>query len=158
MPCQSDYLEPTGREKESARVIEFLHEIHGDEYNHEKPRRPYGEVDMLDKHTDTLCEWCKANDVTKASLELQLWWNRHKAADARRIKEREEEVNDDIRHSIKLLKKALSERYGADYTFIVCGHGKALAARTLLEGDLTETELVKVDNGKVELKIGGKRG
>jgi hypothetical protein len=84
MPCVSGYLEPTERERESARVVEFLHEIHGNAFNHERPMDPYGRVQSLDVDTRTLCEWCQTHDVTAMSLELQLWWQRHQKADAAR--------------------------------------------------------------------------
>jgi len=37
-----------------------------------------------DQMAQWLCLWCKAHDVTKQSLELQIWWRDHQAADAKR--------------------------------------------------------------------------
>jgi predicted transcriptional regulator len=44
----------------------------------------YGAPSLLDEHTAKLCSWCKENDVSEQSLELQLWWRNHKLADERR--------------------------------------------------------------------------
>ena len=84
MGCRSDYLEPSARETESARVREFLKEITLQPFDHDHPTPPYGSPATLDQDTDSLCCWCKISDVTKASLELQLWWKKHQEADRRR--------------------------------------------------------------------------
>jgi hypothetical protein len=62
-------------------------------------------------------------------------------------------VNDDIGYAIKVLKRMLASKYGSDYTYIICGGSKAIAARTREEGDLTEAELKKVDSGRVHLEV-----
>jgi hypothetical protein len=98
MPCQSDYLEPTDREKESARVIELLKEVRGRRFNHEHPSDVYGVPSRLDADTQALCRWCRTHDVTKQSLELQLWWQRHQKADAaRKRREQKKKVEDQAR-------------------------------------------------------------
>lgn len=85
MPCRSDYMEPTARERESGVVLELLKEIDGQPFDHEAPSA-YGTLATLDADTERLCDWCRTNDVTARSLELQLWWQRHQRADARRAK------------------------------------------------------------------------
>jgi hypothetical protein len=83
MPCRSDYMEPSGKEIESKRVLEFLKEVGLLQANYKIDY--YGETKNLDLHTSMLCGWCQENDVTKKSLELQIWWRDHQAADKRRI-------------------------------------------------------------------------
>ena len=83
MPCESEYLRHTDREEESGRVLEFLKEISGEPFDHDKPSY-YGNVATLDEDTARLCSWCKSHDVPGQSLELQLWWKRHQKADAMR--------------------------------------------------------------------------
>lgn len=93
MPCQSDYMEPTDREKESGRVLEFLKEISGQIFDHEHPSY-YGHVASLDADTARLCDWCQthADDLERMSLELRLWWQRHERADAKRRANEEHEA------------------------------------------------------------------
>jgi hypothetical protein len=59
-----------------------------------------------DKMTQLLCTWCKHNPqrIAKASLELQIWWRDHQAADIRHAKA--EARN---RRQIKLRNQALSK-------------------------------------------------
>jgi hypothetical protein len=89
MPCQSAHCEHTDREAESGRVLEFLKEINAQPFDHEHPSY-YGNVATLDADTAELCSWCKGNEdyMSSMSLELQLWWRRHKAADAKREAEK----------------------------------------------------------------------
>jgi hypothetical protein len=83
MPCSSEHLEPTAREAESVRVLEFLREIQELAFDHDSPHYgPYGHPGTLDKDTANLCDWCRAHDVKQKSLELQLWWQKHRRADA----------------------------------------------------------------------------
>ena len=103
MPCDSQYMNHTGEEKESGRVLEFLKEISGEKFDHENPSY-YGHVATLNEDTAKLCAWCRANDVSRMSLELQLWWKRHQQHD----KEREEREAAD-RHREHLRKKAIAK-------------------------------------------------
>ena len=88
MPCRCDYLEPTAREIESVNVINLLLEVGVLKRNF----GIYGSVDDLDEHTAKLCKFCQDNDVTKYSLELQIWWRDHKKADKLRLKKEQEEI------------------------------------------------------------------
>lgn len=109
MPCRSDYLEPTARERESVRVLELLREIRGEDFDHDKPHSgSYGSISTLDKDTAELCSWCSENlppledrapalSVPNApytdyipSLELQIWWRKHQKADRERERIKEE--------------------------------------------------------------------
>jgi len=82
MPCDGSYLAPTEREKESVAVLEFLREVHGQPFDHDRPASvPYGSLETLDRDIAELCAWCKNNEVAAYSLELRLWWKRHQKAD-----------------------------------------------------------------------------
>lgn len=101
MPCDSSYMEPDPRESESARVRGFLREIGlppkspdldagGNSYpSYVKQDSIYGNYQTLTEDTAALCEWCSAHDVSKQSLELQIWWRDHQRADLQREKARE---------------------------------------------------------------------
>ena len=82
MGCRSDYMAPNAREIESKNVINLMNEV--GLYSSDIPY--YGQTDKLDNHTRSLCEFCQVNDVACYSLELQIWWRDHKAADEKRIK------------------------------------------------------------------------
>lgn len=89
MPCRSDYMEPTERDKESVRVMEFLREIDGLTFDHDNPWTKGQFAHRLNKDTERLCAFCRQKELypsqmPKFSLELQLWWKRHKKADATR--------------------------------------------------------------------------
>lgn len=99
MPCQSSYMEPTVRELESIRLQEFFQEIDGNIYDHKHPSsRP--NVNLIDFHTRNLCSWCKNHDVSKMSLELQMWWRDHQEADrVRELEEKEKARRAELRKS-----------------------------------------------------------
>ena len=83
MPCRSDYMEPTAREIESIKVQSLLLEVG---LRTDQPKMPYGDVSNLDRDTADLCLWCGTHDVTKQSLDLQIWWRDHRKADDERDK------------------------------------------------------------------------
>lgn len=95
MPCLSDYLEPSAREKESNRVYKFLIELGlnptGGKGGYHKL---YGNVEHLDADTRRLCAALKKLSplrIKDLSLRLQLWWERHQMADKKRVEEEESE-------------------------------------------------------------------
>jgi hypothetical protein len=80
-------MNPTHYEKESKRLMELLTDV-----GLRRGEIPYyGEVNSIDQHTAMLCEFCQSNDVSKCSLELQIWWRDHQKADKDRL-EREQEA------------------------------------------------------------------
>lgn len=110
MGCRSDYSGPSARQKESLVVSDLLTEVgkyegmplrEGDS----RMESWYGDVNLLDKNTAKLCKFCKKNDVSGFSLELQIWWRDHQAADVKR--EESEEKG-------KLKKEALAKISKAD--------------------------------------------
>jgi len=82
MGCRSDYMEPNHREVESRKVIELMSDV--GIFLGSVPY--YGNTHQLDSHTKSLCEFCQVNDISKYSLELQMWWRDHKLADEKRTK------------------------------------------------------------------------
>lgn len=100
MPCRSEHMEPNAREFESVRVMGFLYEVGV------LDSRPslYGDTEKLDEHTAQLCAWCYSNNVKYRSLELQIWWRDHKAADKARI-EREISASKNRRDRMAALNK-----------------------------------------------------
>ena len=92
MPCNSDYLDPNGFEVELSRVACLLDEISGKKWEnpHWSGFHPAVYCKVIgkakaDKMVDQLCKALQEVDVTKYSLEMQLWWRDHKAADEKRI-------------------------------------------------------------------------
>ena len=116
MPCSSEHLEADARERESSHVLELLKEIAGKPFDHDTPALYYGRVATLDKDTARLCEWCEKNDVTKKSLELQLWWRRHQKFDGDRKKAEQdaEEKRSARRAAIRKLTREERKALGID--------------------------------------------
>lgn len=89
MPCNSDYLEATRKEVELSKVACLLDELDGKPINesHWRGYHPsvYNKLVNSDELVSELCHRLKSEDVTKLSLEMQIWWRDHKAADKARI-------------------------------------------------------------------------
>ncbi len=83
MPCNCDHLEPNLHEKESVRVLTFLHEIG---LENKKPDL-YGNTESIHQDTERLCTACQKIDTSKQSLELQIWWRDHQAADKKKLED-----------------------------------------------------------------------
>lgn len=94
MGCRSDYMEPTQFEIENSKVLALLEELktnilpnyYGDGSFH----KVYGlsNQSIVDKNTKKLCTLLqKKKDISKMSLEMQLWWRDHQALDKKRITE-----------------------------------------------------------------------
>lgn len=93
MPCNSDHMNATSYERDLSRVACLLDELaankpinpsHLDGYH---PRvyskglsRAQGDGMVRD-----LCNALQHRDVTKFSLEMQMWWRDHQAADKARV-------------------------------------------------------------------------
>lgn len=93
MPCNSDYMAATHYERDLSRVACLLDELaaskpidpsHWEGYH----PRVYGRAvsrDEGDSMTRDLCNALQHRDVTKFSLEMQMWWRNHQAADKARV-------------------------------------------------------------------------
>lgn len=115
MPCRSDYLDSNNLEKEMSKVVQLLDELDGKKLNRSKfgdgfDDRVYNKnllQNDRDKLVATLCsrlQKIKKVDVTKYSLELQIWWRDHQEADQKRIKKEKEE-----KKRLKIRKTALAK-------------------------------------------------
>lgn len=91
MPCNCDYMDANNLEVEISRVACLLDELAGKrklDPSHWRGYHPrvYGNVTKLmgDELTAQLCEKLHTVDVTKYSLEMQIWWRDHQKADKKR--------------------------------------------------------------------------
>jgi len=100
MPCNCDHLEPSMKEIESKKIMLLLEEV--DLHKGEIPY--YGMTANLDRDTNQLCDFCHSNDVSKFSLELQIWWRDHQRADKERL-EREQQKAKKTKEKKEALKK-----------------------------------------------------
>lgn len=93
MPCNSDYLEADGLEIEISRVACLLDELDGKPFNADRWRgyhpRVYNRLSEVDPDelVSELCHRLQKIDVSKQSLEMQIWWRAHQAADKARIED-----------------------------------------------------------------------
>jgi len=98
MPCRSDYLEATAKEVELSRVLCHHAELDGKpnypaswyQGYHPKVYSKFVSREDADEWVAHLCSRCQQIDVTKYSLELQMWWRDHQAADAKRKQDAKE--------------------------------------------------------------------
>lgn len=143
MPCRSDYMEPTERERESVRVCKHLqhlsrvlkHPLPGDV--RKGVQTMYGNVSLLDAHTALLCELMNEyeNEIaTRISemfkpedMELMIWFRRHKEADKKREeRERKAEREQALakrKHDLKVLD-SLIRKYPENAKDLIRGQGQ----------------------------------
>lgn len=90
MPCRSDYLDADNREIELSRVACLLDELNGQPIvkNHWEGYHPrvYNMQADGDALVAELCSKLQRTDVSKCSLEMQIWCRDHQAADEKRLK------------------------------------------------------------------------
>lgn len=107
MPCNSDYMNPTSLEKNLSVVYGLLDEIRtgklpedfGSGYDQRVYNKGLGKR-HLDERVSELCSLLKVADVSRFSLEMQIWWRDHQNAD----KEREN------RERMEALAREIKER------------------------------------------------
>jgi len=89
MPCNSDYMEASGKEVGLSQVACLLDELDGKaiDTSHWRGYHPavYNKPVDGDALVAELCKRLQSVDVTKYSLEMQMWWRDHQRADKRRI-------------------------------------------------------------------------
>jgi len=100
MPCNSDYLNASGLEIELSRVLLLTQELETGKPVDTRSSdwmgymtEAYGKADLrakADAAVANLCDRLKKVDVTQYSLEMQVWWRDHQAADKRREAEEKE--------------------------------------------------------------------
>ena len=90
MPCNSDHMEANDKEIELSRVaclideLDFKKEINDSHWRGYHPA-VYNRTVDADELVSRLCEKLQNTDVTKLSLEMQIWWRDHQKADKERI-------------------------------------------------------------------------
>lgn len=111
MPCDSRYMEPAGLEKDLSLVACCLDELDGkpDPMRHKDGSHPriYNKVSREqdgDEMVAELCRRCQQIDVTKQSLELQMWWRDHQKADRKRVAEELQLAKEDADRQAALAK------------------------------------------------------
>ena len=111
MPCNSDHMNPMPNEVIASQCLTLIDELNGldfapDNYEGYHPDA-YGKGltnSHCDKLTAQLCKKLQETDVTKYSLEMQMWWRDHQKADKERL---EKEIESAKKESDK--KKALAK-------------------------------------------------
>lgn len=103
MPCNSDYLGATSREEKLSQVACLLDELNGRKWTraewdgyHPRVYSQHLTQERADAMVALLCSKLQAMDVTKLSLEMQIWWRDHQEADRKRV-ERELQAAQDER-------------------------------------------------------------
>lgn len=89
MPCNSDYMNPTTKERDLSRVQCLLDELNGIKFTRGSWDGYHPKVYCKSVNADNLvADLCsrlhKCPDVTKYSLEMQMWWRDHQEADFKR--------------------------------------------------------------------------
>ena len=92
MPCNSDYMEASTREIELSRVSCLLDELNGKKWTKSSwegyhPRIYCCSVgkDVAGALVAFLCARLQSVDVSKYSLEMQMWWRDHQQHDKERL-------------------------------------------------------------------------
>ena len=117
MPCNSDYMEANQNEKNLSVIYGLLDELEtgklpsnfGDGYD----KRVYNKrlsKEHLDEKTEELCSKLQNSDVSKFSLEMQIWWRDHQKADKDRLQKEMSEQKDNEARNIALSKLSDYER------------------------------------------------
>lgn len=110
MPCNSDYMEPVSYEIELSRVACLLDELDGKKTinkSHWEGYHPkvYNNQRLDgDKLVALLCKRLQNINVSKQSLEMQIWWRDHQLADKKRL-EKELKAKKNQADKEKALKK-----------------------------------------------------
>ena len=115
MPCNSDHLRATHLESEMSKVACLLDELDGkkrinqDHWRGYHPR-VYNERVNADEMTAELCSRLQGVDVSKCSLEMQIWWRDHQEADKRRAEKAIKRAKTDKQKKAALAKLTPHER------------------------------------------------
>lgn len=114
MPCNSDYMNPSSKEKELSRVACLLDELNGKKWTKSSwagyHPTVYCKTPDGDKLVSTLCQKLQNTDVSKYSLEMQMWWRDHQEADKQRVKKEIEKKKTEKDKQAALAKLSSYER------------------------------------------------
>lgn len=110
MPCNSDYMAANNREIQLSRVACLIDEFEGRTYQkgwwggyHPSVYNNLTKV-KADELVSKLCGYLQEADVTKYSLEMQIWWRDHQAADKARIEQEIQSRKDEVAKAEALAK------------------------------------------------------
>lgn len=102
MPCSGAHMDANHLEKEMSKVASHLDELEGIEINESWYSGYHPDVycksfnvlntEHRDNLVSELCLKLQNIDVSKYSLEMQIWWRDHKNADKERLEREIEEV------------------------------------------------------------------
>ncbi len=91
MPCNCDYMNATSLEKELSRLYCVAYELRGKKVKESWWRGYHPDVyskhltkEEADETIKSVCSALKKIDVSKLSLEAQMWWRDHQKADKKR--------------------------------------------------------------------------
>lgn len=114
MPCNSDYMKATGKEVALSQVVCLLDELDGKpiDRSHWRGYHPavYNRAENGDALVAELCRRLQTVDVTKQSLEMQMWWRDHQAADKARLEHEMARQKSEADKAAALLKLTDYER------------------------------------------------
>ena len=89
MPCNSDYLSASSKEKLFSRIACLLDELDGKplDKDHWQGYHPavYNKQIDSDVMVSELCSRLQSVKVEEYSLEMQIWWRDHQRADKERL-------------------------------------------------------------------------
>jgi hypothetical protein len=116
MPCNSEYMDATDYEREISQVACLLDELADKKWSHSHWNgyhpRIYCKLSRVlgDKLTQELCTALQKVNVTQYSLEMQIWWRDHQAADKARCNLELEKAQTDAERKAALEKLTPYER------------------------------------------------
>ena len=128
MPCNSEYLEPNHRERNGSKVVALMQELDSGELSElygtgyvikkidKHQHRTYYNGN-LDKDVNTLCDRLQQVDsIAEYSLEMQIWWRDHQAADAIRLQGELDDIEEakEVEAALKKLTSYERELLGLD--------------------------------------------
>ena len=93
MPCNSEYMNPSNREVEISRVACLLDDLDGKAWSRSQwsgyHKDVYNRTRLVnaDEMVSQLCSRLQTVDVSNYSLEMQIWWRDHTAADKARAEQ-----------------------------------------------------------------------
>ena len=93
MPCNSDHMSATPHEKNLSIIYGLLDEVETGrlpkDFGYGYDPRVYCRnlsKEHLDQKTEELCSKLQQLEVSKFSLEMQMWWRDHQKADEERLR------------------------------------------------------------------------
>lgn len=115
MPCNSDYMNASGKEIALSRVACLLDELNGKQEidrSHWEGYHPrvYSQRVDGDALVAELCDRLQKEDVSKRSLEMQIWWRDHQKADKERLEREMQQQKTESEKSAALEKLTPYER------------------------------------------------